>query len=409
MAPLTFAIIGCGSRGRTYARIARSLGHRITAAADPEAAARTAMAEIAGDPAPRFFDSGEALLQEARLAEVAIVSTQDSDHFHQTRLALIAGYDVLLEKPAATRAAEVEELVALAEELGRKIVLCFVLRYTPFYRAVKAFVDSGKLGEVISITAIEGVEPWHQAHSFVRGHWSRSAEATPMLVAKCSHDTDILAWLAGSACQSIASFAGNHFYRPERAPAGATARCTDGCPHCGTCPFDSHRYLSDQRRWLEMVLPGAATTSDGDILAWLHHSRWGRCAYRCDQDTPDHQVVALQFENGITATLTMTAFDLGRRLTIHGTRGVLQGALGADGREPWLEFRGHFGGACEAIQIVETATAAFRSHGGGDYGLIEALPGLLADPGRGAREYVEGHRIAFAAARTVPREAMPLE
>lgn len=380
-------------------RIARSLGHRVAAAADPDSKARSAMTEIAADPRLRLFDTGEELLAAGKLADVALIATQDAQHFEQTKAALAAGYDILLEKPAACSAEEVEELLTLAESLGRKIVLCFVLRYTPFYQAVKRVVDSGKLGEIVTINATEGVEPWHQAHSFVRGHWAKRAESTPMIVAKCSHDTDLLSWLAASPCTAVSSHAANTFFRPESAPPGATGRCTDGCPHCGACPFDTHRYLDDQKRWLAMVYPEVEKAADAEILEWLQTSRWGRCAFRCDQDTPDHQIVAVAFENGVTATLTMTAFDAGRRLRIHGTRGILQGALGADGRPPWLEFRPHFGGEAENVPIVETAASGYQGHGGGDFGLIEALPRLLEDPVSGASEYIDGHRIAFAADR----------
>lgn len=218
-----------------------------------------------------------------------------------------------------------------------------------------------------------------------------------MIVAKCSHDTDLLSWFAGSRCTSVSSHAANTHFRPESAPPGATARCTDGCPHLGTCPFDTHRYLGDQKRWLGMVYPEVEKATDRQILDWLGTSRWGRCAYRCDQDTPDHQVVAAAFANGVTATLTMTAFDTGRRIRVHGTKGILQGTLGADGREPWLEFRPHSGGTTEEIQITGSAAPGYQGHGGGDHGLISALPGLVDDPAHGAAEYLDGHLIAFAA------------
>lgn len=395
---LSFAVIGCGSRGRTYMRIARELGHRITAVADPDPRALAEMREIAGDDTDvRSFSTGEELLAAGKLADVALISTQDAQHYAQAKAALSTGYDLLLEKPAACSAEEVRDLLEHADALGRRIILCFVLRYTPFYQAVKRTIDSGLLGNIVTINATEGVEPWHHAHSFVRGHWSRREESTPMIVAKCSHDTDLLSWFAGSRCVSVSSHAANIHYRPEAAPPGATTRCTDGCPHLGTCPFDTHRYLTDQKRWLAMVYPGAGKAGDEEILEWLKTSRWGRCAYHCDQDTPDHQVVAALFANGVTATLTMTAFDAGRRIRIHGTKGVLHGALGADGRDPWLEFRPHGGGHPQPVPIPSGEHGGYQGHGGGDHGLISALPELLDAPARGAAEYLDGHLIAFAA------------
>lgn len=391
---LTFAVIGCGSRGRTYMRIARELGHRIAAMADPADTALATMREIAGDDAPREFVSGEALLAEPKMADIALISTQDAQHFEQAAAALRLGYDVLLEKPAAQNSAEVAELERIAREEKRRLILCFVLRYTPFYRAIKRALDDGRIGRLITVQATEGVGPFHQAHSFVRGHWSKSAESTPMIIAKCCHDTDLLSWFAASPCVRVSSHAGCSHFRADQAPAGATLRCTDGCPHVGRCRYDAHRYLTDMRRWMEMVRPDGASMTDAEILEWLRTSPWGRCAYHCDQDTPDHQVVSMQFENGITATLTMTAFDSGRRIRLHGTEGILEAATHADGREPWIESRSHDGGIT-AIEIESEDSGGYAGHGGGDFGLISALPALLRDPAPAG--FVDGHRIGFAA------------
>jgi predicted dehydrogenase len=274
------------------------------------------------------------------------------------------------------------------------VILCFVLRYTPFYKALKQALDDGRIGDIVAIDASEGVGPWHYSHSYIRGHWSRTKESSPMIVAKCSHDTDLLTWIAGAETTGVTSYAASTHFRPENAPAGATARCTDGCPHAGTCRYDAHRYLGDQKRWLRMIRTDWDRMSDDEITDWLRTSDWGRCAWRCDQDTPDRQVVSMQFTNGITASLTMTAFDTGRRIRVYGTEGIVEGAMHADGREPWIECRLHEG-AITSIPIEDAEASGYGSHGGGDFGLIHALPGLLAEEGA---DFIEGHRIAFAAA-----------
>lgn len=397
---LTFAVIGCGSRGRTYMEIARILGHEVVAFADPREEARDAMREFTAgqDQAPREYDSAESLLAARPSADVAVIATQDARHLEDASGALEAGYDILLEKPAAQTAEEVEKLGKLAAKKDRRIVLCFVLRYTPFYRAIKSAVDAGKIGKVMSIQATEGVGPWHHSHSYVRGHWSRSDESTPMIVAKSCHDTDIIHWLAGAPCEKVSSYQHTSHFIPEMAPEGATPRCTDGCPQVGTCRYDAHRYLGDQRKWMEKIRPDSEAWGEEEMLDWLRTSPWGRCAYHCDQDTPDHQVVSMQFANEITAGFTMTAFDTGRRIRIYGTEGILEGAIHADGREPWVECRAHEGDT-ESIPVEEMGSGGYQSHGGGDYGLIAALPELLERKGGGESDFLEGHRIAFAAAK----------
>lgn len=402
-APLRLCFIGCGARARAYAEVAATRPHLLetVAIADPVVSQRADVRSFLPDAEVQEFATGEELLAAGRLGEVAVITTQDKFHYRQALAALHAGYDLLLEKPAACTSAEVHELVRLANELGRRIVLCFVLRHTPFYRAVKRVLDSGRLGKLVSIQATEGVEPWHFGHSFVRGHWSQSAKSTPMIVAKCSHDTDILSWLADSECTAVSSFAGNQWFRPENAPAGATARCTDPCPRAtdGSCPYAAQRYLTDKKHpWLPQVMPGHATASDDEILDWLRKGDWGRCVYTCDHDTPDHQVVSLQFASGVTAQLLMTAFDQGRRIRIHGSNAILQGSMHADGEIHRLELRHHHGGPVEQIEVEDPSENGYSGHGGGDFGLIDALHELISAPGPfDNSHFMEGHLIAFAA------------
>jgi predicted dehydrogenase len=396
---LSLALLGCGSRGRTYAKIAASFAarYRITAAADPVAVRREAVAALGENTAA--YDSADALFAAGKLADVLIIATQDAQHFDHAMAALEAGYDVLLEKPAAESLERCEVIDRRARELGRRVALCFVLRYTPFYSTVKRVIDRGALGRVISIRTHEGVEPFHQAHSFVRGHWRSAKGSTPMIVAKCSHDADLLCWLGGAASASVSSYGHRTWFRAENAPAGAPARCTDGCP-VADCLYDSRRYLTDKRRWLGMVMDRADEADDAAVLDFLRTSPWGRCAYRCDNDVVDHQVLACELANGITATHTMTAFDSGRAIEIYGTRAALKGGLPyQEAGAPELWLRHHADGRIEPVEIVKPADEGYAGHGGGDYGIIEALDRLFRGPDAlpPGLDGLAGHRLAFLA------------
>lgn len=402
MEPLSIAILGCGSRGRTYAKIAASFGsrYRITAAADPVAVRRETVAALGQQV--RVFDNEADFFSAGRLADVLVIATQDAQHYAQAKAALELGYDLLLEKPACETLERCEELHALAVSLGRRIALCFVLRYTPFYATVKQVIDSGKLGRIITIRASEGVEVFHQAHSFVRGHWSRAGDSTPMIVAKCSHDADILCWLSGSGPRAVASFGDLTWFRPENAPPESQGRCTDQPDDVPCCDgiYDSRRYLTDKRRWLSMVMDGADTATDEEIREFLKTSPWGRCAYLCDNDVVDHQVVAAKMENGVTASLTMTAFDYGRSLDVHGTLGLLRGGTPyVEAGAPELFYRDHFTGETEPVDLPKPADDGYAGHGGGDYGLIDSLEKLFRGPNAlpPGLDGIAGHRLAFLA------------
>ena len=402
--PLTIAVCGCGSRARTYSKIAMDLHGRyaITAGADPIAARVDAIQNLSKNPDFQSFSSADELLEQPQLADLMLIGTQDKYHFEPAKKALEKGYHLLLEKPAAQSIEEIVELARIAKKHDRKIALCFVLRYTQFYSKVKEILDSGKLGDIVSLRAHEGVEPFHQAHSFVRGHWAKSAESTPMVIAKTSHDTDIISWLTASRCTSVSSIGSTSYFNAAHAPEGATKRCTDGCPHSETCTYSALRYTTDRERWLEMVYPTPdAERSTEEILEWLKTSPWGRCVYHCDNDVVDHQQTLMQFENGVSATLSMPAFDSGRTLEIYGTKASLRGGDAIKKQfDTDIAVLNHHDGEVEKIDLPDLDNDGYEGHGGGDHGLMSALDHIIAGSSEASaliENSIEGHLIGFTA------------
>lgn len=408
--PLTIAAVGCGSRARTYTTIAMSMygRYRVTAGADPVPERLEVMRNISDNPDFKAFESADELLAQDRLADVLIIGTQDDYHFEPAKKALEKGYHLLLEKPAAQTMEEILELAKLAKKYDRKILLCFVLRYTDFYSKVHEIIQSGRLGEVISVHATEGVDAWHHAHSYVRGHWARTWQSSPMIIAKCSHDTDYISWLMNSKCTSVSSYGRLSYFTNDNAPVGAADRCTSDCPHAapqgGDCMYDAHHYLGKQASWLRMIYPHPTERTDEAVLKWLETSPWGRCVWKCDNDTVDHQVVNMDFENGSTASLTMTAFDCGRGLEIYGTKACLRGGDIYEGfSNADISIRDHATGETELIKLQVTENDGYKSHGGGDYGLVNAMDNIFRGGGSESsliEHAIEGHLIGFAAEKS---------
>ena len=131
--------------------------------------------------------------------------------------------------------------------------------------------------------------------------------------------------------------------------------------------------------WLPMVFDRAAEAPTAEIVDWLRGSPWGRCVYRCGNDAVDRQVLALEFEGGVTGTFTMTAFENGRHVEVYGTRGVLKGGE---------TYRKHFGAPIvvfphegEPVRYaVQAEDGGYEMHGGGDAGLIRALYDEMTGP-----------------------------
>jgi len=136
-------------------------------------------------------------------------------------------------------------------------------------------------------------------------------------------------------------------------------------------------------------------TPDG-IMRALRTGPYGRCAYRCDNDVVDHQVVSMQFPSGLAATLTMQSASHieGRTVRIDGTRATL---LANESRNE-LKLVDHASGSESIIHVPARVSGG---HGGGDFGLMEAFVDSLNGSGRSVltsvRESVESHMMAFAA------------
>ena len=187
-----------------------------------------------------------------KFADAVINGTMDHIHVSTNVPLLKAGYDVLLEKPFSVSEEEARYLVSEAEKYGRKIMVCFVLRYAPFYRKIKELILAGEIGKIINIQTNEFVSYHHMSTSHVRGKWNNSDRChSTMLLAKCCHDIDLMMWLMGETKPvSVSSYGCNMQFVLENAPKNSGYRCLVDCPLVDTCLYSAKRiYLDHPDRW----------------------------------------------------------------------------------------------------------------------------------------------------------------
>lgn len=441
---LTAILIGAGQRGaESYAPYA--LRHpdqlRFVAVAEPITERRQRFAAQHHLPAQALYESWEPLLSQPKIADAALICTQDQQHTAPTLAALQAGYDVLLEKPMATTLEECVQLVRSAEQTGRQLHICHVMRYTPHAQKLRQILQSGMLGEVVNVSHRENVSYWHMAHSYVRGNWANLSRSAPMILAKCCHDLDILTWWLERRCEQLSSTGDLLEFNPAHAPAGAPQFCLDGCPAAESCPYYAPRVylelaplwqsfaetsngfnrlavqtyrryprliralsplyaplrtLSNYRSWPLTVVAGDPTPEN--LTAALRTGPYGRCVYHCDNDVVDRQAVLMQFEGGLPVTLTMQGHShIEYRTTrIEGTRATLLAEFGYGGS--WIEVRQH---RSDRHTRYNTSASPEHGHGGGDEalmaGFVRSLSGESSQALTLARQSLESHRMAFAA------------
>ena len=326
--PVTLAIVGAGMRGDAYAKYA--LQHpdlaKVVAVAEPRQFQRDQMARTHAIPAENVFHSWEDMAAVGRLADAVIIATQDRMHAPPMLALAPKGYAMLMEKPMSTTLDECEQIVACAKRHSNLFAVCHVLLYTEFTQKLKSLLDSGLIGELVSIQHMEPVAWWHQAHSFVRGNWRNERESGFMLLAKSCHDMDWMRHIMGRHCRRVASFGSLRHFKASERPAGAGDRCLD-CSIEPTCPYSAKRFYLDQfgRDWIIDYCVEVITDdhTPAGVAKALREGPYGRCVYACDNDVVDNQVVILDFDGPGTATFTMTAFTptFHRKTRLFGTRG----------------------------------------------------------------------------------------
>jgi predicted dehydrogenase len=392
MSVLRAIILGAGYRGRAYAEYAKDHPDQleIVGVADP--------VQAQSIPAKMYWNDWRECLESHPEADVVMVTMPDNLHYEPALTALKAGYHLLLEKPIAPTEEQCREVIACALEQKRLVIVGHILRYTAYFAHIKALIDSGELGEVVSIAHQESAGFWKVAHSYVRGNWANSKKSSPIILAKCSHDFDLFVWWIGKKCKKVSSFGSIKLFRREMMPKGAALRCVDCPPAIERRCIWSARNMYVEHDELKYLF---ADHSDEAMLKLIEQTEYGKCVYQTDNDVPDHQTVTMEFEGGATVSHVMTGFTAQnvRTTRIALTRGEIVG----DGQD--LEIC-RFDGDAVATGVPVNYRIPNRSrHGGGDFNLVSEMVRMLrrADPDEireTTEQALQSHLICFAAEKS---------
>ena len=219
-----------------------------------------------------------------------MIFSPNTCHAAHIMAAFKAGKNVFTEKPMATTIEDCEAVFQAFNNSSCQLVTGFVLRYSPIYRKVKALLDAGAIGKIISIEADENLSV--ELGAYIMKNWRRlRANAGPYILEKCCHDLDLLNWFTGSLPTKTASFGGLNFYVPENDYLRLEHTKSDG-----SGPFN---YYPD---------PNAVESP-----------------FTCDKDIVDNQVIILEYRNGVRATFhtSMSNPIPERRMYISGSEGTL--------------------------------------------------------------------------------------
>jgi len=371
--PITAIVCGAGNRGNVYGDYALAFPSKldIVGVAEPIPIRNERYTVKHAIKEENRFVTWEDVFKKPKFADAVIISTPDNLHYGPCMKALEMGYDVLLEKPISPSEKECRDILTLAKKTGRIVAVCHVLRYAPYFVKLRELMQSGVIGEVVSMQHMEPIEHIHMSHSYVRGNWHNSKQTTPIILAKSCHDLDIMRWMINKPCKSIAAFGNLKWFSKKNAPAGSTERCTDGCKAEGECPYSAlDIYYRKRQRNYVFDLPEDKTKQAEYVLEQLKTTNYGRCVYRMDNDQPDHYITSILFDDNVTANFSMEAFTSyeGRRTRVMGSHGDIVGDMTAftitnfksGKKEEWKETTdGHGGGDW---RLVENWVQAVAKH-----------------------------------------------
>lgn len=196
--PVTVVQVGLGGFGRSWAELAHNTpGITMVAAVDPFPAAREWAARQLDAQLPLFESLGEAL--RAVECDAVLVITPPSTHHAIVSEALKAGKHVLVEKPLAMTLPEADDLIALADRVGKLLMVSQNYRFRAPLRAVQEFIASGQLGEIVAVNA---VFRRHTQTLFGEGNFRYQMEH-PLVLDMSIHHFDILRAITGKNVVSV--------------------------------------------------------------------------------------------------------------------------------------------------------------------------------------------------------------
>ncbi|NLC44324.1 MAG: Gfo/Idh/MocA family oxidoreductase [Clostridiales bacterium] len=407
---VTAVIVGAGHRSILYGSY--GFDHpdelKVVGLVEPNELRRAQTAEIFSIPKENCFETVEELVARPRFADAAINGTMDHIHVETSLPLLEAGYHLLLEKPISTNEEDMMKLLETARRTQRKVMICHVLRYAPFYVEIRRRILDGELGEIINIQSSEHVSYHHMSVSHIRGKWNKTdGSQSSMLMAKCSHDLDILAWLkSGTAPIKVNSMGNLMQFREEKAPKGSGIRCLVDCEIEDQCLYSAKKlYLDHPERWSFYVWSHIEDNENPSMEDKIHSLKTdnphGRCVWRCDNNVVDHQSVVIEFDDGSTATHNMVGGSSkpGRHIHVIGTKGEILGSV--DNGVLTLIHPDPRPGHEYTEENIDTSTAG-ASHGGGDMRMMEDFVKVIRNQASSIsttslEDSIYGHLIGFKA------------
>lgn len=352
MQPLKCGVVGLGPRGFWLARMANEGAEtELCAIADMNPQALDIARQLYPDLP--LYTSGEAMCKEADM-EAVLIGTGDRFHAGNAREALTNGKHVLIEKPLAQSFADMAEIARLRRETGLTVGTFLELRHSTLWKRVRAIIDSGEIGEVLTGYLAEYVGR-DKSQFFARDKTRSKENVVSLVLQKGVHGLDLLNWFMGSSPAWVSAVGARKVFGGK---APADKHCRD-CDERETCVHShGHTYRLDP--------PGVDLETNQDFCVWSVAA-----------DVEDVNLVNIEYASGVVGSYHEIHFApyYGIHLTLFGSKAQLDVEANHDTGVAYIEVTKRFGNRDQRRERPSRDTG----HGGAD-------PALLADFARACRE-----------------------
>lgn len=342
------AVIGYGFQVRRIIGILqeRDPTSRIAAIADPRSVEiRQSMMDEGYDcSAIQFYDDADEMLGQGEYDGV-FIGTRCSQHTPMALKVLDKGLPLYLEKPVATT---IEDLVRLRDAHRRSaspVVVSFPLRVTSHVQLVKEIIDSGKIGTVEHVQAVNNVS----YGSIYYHRWYRDEQETQgLFLQKATHDFDYINYVLGLNPVQVCAMKSKQIFKGNKA---AGLKCVD-CDEQETCAESPQN------------------------LRRAGEERYGEfCGFAVDTGNEDSGSALVHYESGMHVSYSQNFF-IRKKAARRGARFMgYKGTVEFDWTTDEVKVYMHHTPRVETYALDSAAVSG--GHGGGDYTLMDNFSALM--------------------------------
>lgn len=309
MEKVKLAIIGTGLRGAyTYAPLIEKYKDKceIVAFVENKKGRRDLFLEKYPIDESMVFDNLNDFIAHDKLADAVIISHYDLLHYDTAQVALVKGYDVLVETPAANSLDGLVHLKDFSEKnKDRLFMVAYNNRYSNFYNKLKEISDSKDLGDLINISYNVDVGYKEFIHNYVRGNWRITSDTATIMLTNSCQDIDMMIGLSGGNCEKVSCFSDLRVFNWE----SFNTKMSENCFRCleeKGCPFSAKKIYLEEDKFINKAVHINPTKEN--LEAILKEGPYGKCVFYCDNDVADNLTSIFKFDNKVTANFNINAF-----------------------------------------------------------------------------------------------------